>query len=232
VEPGRDFWNPALAHKALSGAECVVALSSFRSPDLEAVADVILPLAGFAETSGSYVNAQGDWQSFAGATVPMGEARPGWKILRVLGNLLDIQGFDQVSSEEVLAEVKSAAADLRPNNGAGVSLGVEQRTPNGGTLVRIGDVPIYSVDPLVRRAPALQKTADAGEAAIRINSRVAAAAGLEEGVQAAVVQDEGRALLPVIIDASVPDGCVRVSAALAGTEELGGQFGEVSLEKM
>jgi NADH-quinone oxidoreductase subunit G len=232
VEPGRDFWNPARARKALSGAQCVVALSSFRSPDLEAVADVILPLAGFAETSGTYVNAQGDWQSFAGATVPVGEARPGWKILRVLGNLLDIQGFDQVSSEEVLAEVKSAAADLKPNNGAGVSLSAEQRTPNGGTLVRIGDVPIYSVDPLVRRAPALQKTADAAAAAIRVNSRVAAAAGLEEGVEAAVVQEGGRAQLPVIIDASVPDGCVRVPAAVSGTEMLGGQFGEVSLEKI
>jgi NADH-quinone oxidoreductase subunit G len=231
VEPGKDCWNPALAHKALSGAECVVALSSFRSADLEGVADVILPLAGFAETSGTYVNAQGTWQSFAGATVPMGEARPGWKILRVLGNLLDVQGFDQVSSDEVLAEVKSAAADLKPDNSANTDLNAERRTPNGGILVRIGDVPIYSVDPLVRRATALQKTADAPEAAVRINSRVAAAAGLEEGAQAAVVQDEGRALLPVIIDASVPDGCVRVSAAMSGTEMLGGQFGEVSLEK-
>jgi NADH-quinone oxidoreductase subunit G len=232
VEPGKDFWNPSLARKALSGAECVVALSAFRSPDLEAVADVILPLAGFAETSGTYVNAQGSWQSFAGATVPLGEARPGWKILRVLGNLLNLQGFDQVSSDEVLAEVKSAAADLKPDNSASTDLNTERRTPNGGVLVRIGDVPLYSVDPLVRRARALQKTADAAAAAIRINSRVAAAAGLEEGAQAAVVQDGGRALLPVIIDASVPDGCVRVPAAVSGTEMLGGQFGEVSLEKI
>jgi NADH-quinone oxidoreductase subunit G len=209
-----------------------VALSAFRSPDLEAVADVILPLAGFAETSGTYVNAQGSWQSFAGATVPLGEARPGWKILRVLGNLLNLQGFDQVSSDEVLAEVKSAAADLKPDNSASTDLNTERRTPNGGVLVRIGDVPLYSVDPLVRRARALQKTADAAAAAIRINSRVAAAAGLEEGAQAAVVQDGGRALLPVIIDASVPDGCVRVPAAVSGTETLGGQFGEVILEKV
>jgi NADH-quinone oxidoreductase subunit G len=162
----------------------------------------------------------------------VGEARPGWKILRVLGNLLDLQGFDQVSSEEVLAEVKSAAADRKPDNSAGASLDTERRTPNGGVLVRIGDVPIYSVDPLVRRAPALQKTADAAAATIRVNSRVAAAAGLEEGVEAAVVQEGGRAQLPVIIDASVPDGCVRVPAAVSGTEMLGGQFGEVSLEKI
>jgi NADH-quinone oxidoreductase subunit G len=232
VEPGSDFWNPSLARKTLSEAECVVALSSFRSPDLEEVADVILPLAGFAETSGTYVNGEGTWQSFSGATLPVGEARPGWKILRVLGNLLDLQGFDQVSSEEVLAEVKSAAADRKPDNSAGASLDTERRTPNGGVLVRIGDVPIYSVDPLVRRARALQKTADAPEAAVRINSRVAAGAGLEEGAQAAVTQDGGRAVLPVVIDSSVPDGCVRVSAALNGTEELGGQFGEVSLEKI
>ncbi len=230
VEPGYDLWNPSLARQALGGADCVVALSAYRSSDLEAVADVILPMAAFAETSGTYVNAEGAWQSFAGAAAPVGEARPGWKILRVLGNLLNLDGFDQVSSEEVLAEVRTETEGRELNNAFPAPNGAELRSSGG--LMRVGDVPIYALDPLVRRANALQQTRDAATAAIRVNASVAGAAGLEEGAQAAMVQDGARAVLPVVIDPSVPDGCVRVSAALAGTEMLGGQFGEVTLEKV
>ncbi len=225
VEPGFDCWDPALAKAALAKAECVVALSAYRSADLEAVADVILPIAGFAETSGTYVNLEGKWQSFAGAVPPPGEARPAWKVLRVLGNLLDVSGFDQVSSEEVLAEVHP----VDPDNSAAVDLTGELRS--GGALLRVGDVPLYAVDPLVRRGAALQQTRDAITAAIRINARTAADAGLVEGDKAAAAQNGNRAVLPVMLDAAVPDGCVRIPAGLAGTETLGAQFGEVILEK-
>ncbi len=226
VEPGFDCWDPALAHRALTKAECVVALSAWRSADLEAVADVILPMAGFAETSGTYVNAEGKRQSFSGAVPPPGEARPAWKVLRVLGNMLDLSGFDQVSSQEVLADVRQAD----PDNSAPVEW-ADSGLRSGGALVRVGDVPLYALDPLVRRAAALQKTRDALSAAVRINAGTAGDAGLAEGDQAAVTQNGNRVLLPVVIDSSVPDGCVRVSAGLAGTEGLGGQFDEIALEK-
>ena len=230
VEPAYDFWNPAMAANAFDQAGIVVAMTAYRSPSLERAADVMLPMAGFAETSGTYVNAEGSWQSFAGSVRPMGEARPGWKVLRVLGNLLDIEGFDQVSSEDVLAEVQAVAGELKPDN-AVTGTDAAERALSGSALTRIGDVPLYAADALVRRATALQKTRDAITAGIYINADEAARAGLTGDAPGVVIQDGGRAELPVIIDPSVPDGCVRVPAALAGTENLGGQFGEVTLEK-
>ena len=230
VEPGYDFWSPAQAAAAFDQAEFVLALSAYRSPSLEQAADVILPISGFTETSGTYVNAAGSWQSFTGAVNPPGEARPAWKVLRVLGNLLDVAGFDQVSSEEVLQEMRASAAERKPDNTLSGALD-EQPRLNGSGLLRIGDVPLYAVDPLVRRASSLQRTRDAASAAIRLNPAAAAKAGVVDGGQAVIVQDGNRVTLPVEIDTGVPDDCVRVSAGLPGTESLGGQFGEVILEK-
>jgi len=230
LEPAQDLWNPTQAQQAFEQAEFVVALSAYRSASLEAAADVLLPIAGFAETSGTYVNGDGTWQSFSGAVTPMGEARPAWKILRVMGNLLDADGFEQVSSQDVLNEARSSADGKQLDNTITADLSLERRLSSSG-LTRIGDVPIYAMDAMVRRAPALQKTTDAISAAIRINPEEAAKAGLADGDQVAVIQDGNRATMPVEIDPKVADGSVRVCAALAGSETLGGQFGEVTLEK-
>ncbi|MES9883807.1 MAG: NADH-quinone oxidoreductase subunit NuoG [Sedimenticola sp.] len=230
AEPAYDFANPAQASKAFDEAEFVLALSAFRSVNLEAAADVILPMAAYAETSGTYINAEGGWQSFAGAVSPKGNTRPAWKILRVLGNQLDLKGFDHTSSSDVLEEARAVVGDRQPDNAMQKSEITERRVSDNG-LTRIGDVPLYSVDPLVRRATALQQTKDAIKPAIYINASEAAKVGLSEGDSASVTQDGGQAQLPVVIDSSVPDGCVRVPAALVGTESLGSQFGEVTLEK-
>ncbi len=230
VEPGRDFWNPGLANGALEQAECVVALAAWRSPCLEQVADVLLPVAAFGETAGTLVNAEGRWQSFTGAARPPGEARPAWKVLRVLGNLLDLDGFDQESAAEVLEQARERIGEARPDNG-GCGLDVTDTRLGGGGLQRIGEVPLYGVDPLVRRAPALQKTRDALGAAIRISPALAGRLGLGEGDSARVTQEGRSVTLPVILEEGVPDGCVRLPAAVDGSEMLGGQFGEVTLEK-
>ncbi|MEO6186334.1 MAG: NADH-quinone oxidoreductase subunit NuoG, partial [Steroidobacteraceae bacterium] len=100
MEPGADTLNPK-ALEALKGATYVVAATPYVTEELKSVAHVLLPIGTFAETSGTYVNLEGQWQSFAGAAVPVGEARPGWKLLRVLGNLLGLNGFAEQSSEEV-----------------------------------------------------------------------------------------------------------------------------------
>ncbi|MET0116907.1 MAG: NADH-quinone oxidoreductase subunit NuoG [Sedimenticola sp.] len=230
VEPAYDFYNPTLAASAFDKAEFVVALTAFRSGSLEAAADVMLPISSFAETSGTYVNAEGTWQSFAGAVSPTGETRPAWKVLRVLGNMLDIDGFEQNSSEDALNEVKEAAGDRQPDNTVGNAADSERRMAAGG-LARIGDVPLYAIDPLVRRAAPLQQTRDAIRASIQLNAGEAAKGGFADGDRAVLVQDGNRAELPIEIDPNIPDGSVRVPAGLAGTEGLGGQFGEVTLEK-
>ncbi len=109
LEPSLDTLQ-AESLRTLARAEFVVAITPYASEEVKRVAHVMLPMGTFAETSGTYVNCEGVWQSQAGAAAPLGEARPGWKMLRVLGNLLDLEGFDYQSSEEIRAE---AARGLR-----------------------------------------------------------------------------------------------------------------------
>jgi NADH-quinone oxidoreductase subunit G len=154
VEPELDCWDGAAALKALQAAEWVVSLNPFASAASKAYAHVILPVATFAETSGSYVNAEGLWQSFSGASKPFGEARPAWKVLRVLGNLAGVAGFDYVSSEEIRAEAENACAQVQPDNTLDSGKPLVPFKSEG--LHRVAEVPIYAADSLVRRARSLQ----------------------------------------------------------------------------
>ncbi len=151
-EPWADGVQPN-ALGTLQRARFVGAITAYASPAMLQVAHVLLPAAAFAETSGSYVSLEGRWQSFAGAAHAPGEARPAWKILRVLGNLLDLPGFDYQSSEMVRDELRTAV-DQAPR------LGYESRFAPGtaGVVENLRDVPMYQVDPLLRRAPSLQQT--------------------------------------------------------------------------
>ncbi|MBK1709697.1 NADH-quinone oxidoreductase subunit NuoG [Marichromatium gracile] len=230
VEPDRDLIDPARAMAACEQAEFVVACSAFRSPSLEAGADVLLPIGAFAETSGTFVNASGVWQSFQGAVAPPGEARPGWKVLRVLGNLLDLRGFDYVSAAGVREELAECCGEAVHDNAARAALGaLEPRLAEGG-LARVGGVPIYALDALVRRAPALQRTAMPRAAlALYLHPERAAALGLEEGAEATLSQG-GRTLdCEVRLDARLAPGCAWVPAAVAGSERLGAQIGPIEI---
>ena len=133
-----------------------MALTPFASEEMKAVAHVMLPMGTFAETSGTYVNCEGKWQSQTGAAAPVGEARPGWKVLRVLGNLMDLEGFDYQTSEEVLQEVRERCADVHPAGYQGTHRVTDAAAgADGAGLI---DVPMYQTDALVRRAPSLQRT--------------------------------------------------------------------------
>jgi NADH-quinone oxidoreductase subunit G len=161
---------------------------------------------------------------------PVGEARPAWKVLRVLGNLLDLPDFDYLSSEQVRDELASACEGVTPDNRVQLAGTLELRSRCAG-LMRIGDIPIYAQDALVRRATALQQTQDAQPAMVRINPAEAKKRDLATVEAALVTQNGSQAKLPLELDERVPDGCIWISAALAGTEMLGEQFGEVTLEK-
>ena len=138
----------------------VVALTSFDSESLRESADLLLPVGTFAESSGTYVNVAGTWQSFAGVASPVGEARPAWKVLRVIGNLLDASGFDYVTSEDVRDEIAEELGEVVPNNQ--IQSSVIHAAPNGiDSPDAEMDVALYSVDGLVRRAAALQMTPEA-----------------------------------------------------------------------
>jgi len=153
IEPDKDIDVPG-ATDALKMAECVIALTPYAGA--KDYAHIILPIGTFAETSGTYVNLEGRWQSVPGAAKPVGEARPGWKVLRVLGNLLNLQGFDYESADQVRDEIKAEVGAIQPDNRL-ADFAVPTRGP---ARERVVDVAIYAVDPIVRRATALQQTRD------------------------------------------------------------------------
>ena len=231
IEPELDCHNPQQAVAAIRQAALTVMLTPFKHEAALAYADVLLPTAPFTETSGSYVNTEGRLQSFNGVCRPQGGARPGWKILRVLGNALALSGFDYESSEQVRDEIVAAGTSFVDglNNGLG-DYPISLQKPTGG-LQRIAEVPIYSADPLVRRAPALQQTRDAAAPTARMSAETMAHCGAAEGAKVRVKQGLGEVVLMVRQDETVPAGCVRVAAAHASTAVLGDMFGEISVER-
>ena len=164
VEPEADIHATSEAVEKLSGQQFVVALTPFVSDGLLECADLLLPTGTFAETSGTYVNIEGTWQSFAGVASPVGDARPTWKVLRVLGNLVDAPGFEYVTSEDVREEFTEQLGEVSTSNLYEGSSPIEKVNGGDAPADEI-DVPLYSVDSLVRRAFALQQTDAARRAA-------------------------------------------------------------------
>ena len=229
VEPVLDAADAAAAAEAIRGAGMVVALTSFKNAAVEG-ADVLLPIAPFTETSGTFVNAEGRVQSFHGVVKPKGDARPAWKVLRVLGNLLGLPGFSQETSEEVRVEALGDVAALASRLSNRTTATVAPTARSNG-VERIADVPIYAVDSLVRRATSLQLTADARIAAIGVPASLWDQLGLGEGAQVRVKQGTASATLPARRDNGLAANTVRVPAGLAETAALGPMFGAISIER-
>jgi len=152
IEPAKDI-GLAGAEGALAACRRVIAVTPYADPSVMAFAQLLLPMGSFAETSGSYVNVEGRWQEFRGCAQPVGESRPGWKILRVLGNLLGLAGFDYESSSDVLAELRRLAGGAAYDGGFRTA-----RAPGRERRGTSAAMPIYAVDAVVRHAPALQRT--------------------------------------------------------------------------
>ena len=161
---GTEPWADALgvdATRALGGASFVVAATPYADDTLKSVAHVLLPISTFVETSGTYVNLEGLWQSFTGAAKPLGEARPGWKVLRVLGNLAGVADFEYQSSEEVREELRALCGGIAASSYQGT-----HEAKVSASDARVIDVPMYAVDAVLRRAPSLQRTREGKGAAV------------------------------------------------------------------
>ena len=212
----------------------MVALSPWAGEALKASANVLLPMAPFTETSGTFVNAEGRWQSFAGAATPSPASRPGWKVLRVLGNRLGLDGFDYTSSEEVRDELRRRldGAALPDRRGSGPVAA----TPAGRQeLERIGDVAIHGADALVRRAAALQKTPDALAAAVaRLCAAQAARSWRERRRLRRGSRRAGRAItVPLVIDERVPLGVPLAARGHAGQRRVSGaSYGPIGVTRV
>ncbi|MCL2875401.1 MAG: NADH-quinone oxidoreductase subunit NuoG [Betaproteobacteria bacterium] len=233
AEPDLDFADGVATMQAMERARLVIAMSAFDSPALRKVADVLLPLAPFTEMPGTFVNCIGDVQSFEASTHPRGEARPGWKILRVLGNLLELPGFDQDSFEAVRDEALPGTGDCFPfSNTIGNVAAVEPSAARVEALQRVADVPVYFADPLVRRAPSLQKTADAAAPVARMPLATLTALGVQPTDKVRVKGTGGSVELQVEVDENLAPGCIRIAAAHASTVPLGPLHGELSVERL
>ena len=163
LEPEHDLSDALLAQDALGAADKVICFTSHAGDALERVADILLPIATFAETAGTYVNVEGAWQSVEAAADAVGEAREGWRILRVLGNHLELPGCEYRSAADIRGELSGALGDCGADTAYKGDF-VPACEPADCDEAAL-DIPIYSVDGLVRRGPALQQTAAARETA-------------------------------------------------------------------
>jgi len=232
AEPEFDTADPAQAIAALKSAEMVVVMSPFRH-GME-YADVLLPIAPFTETSGTFVNAEGTAQSFNGVVRGLGDTRPGWKVLRVLGTMLGLPGFEFDTAEEVrIAALGTGDLTTRLSNKTTVA--AKRAASNiavKGGFERLADVPIYHADALVRRAPSLPLTAAARDANVAgLPTTLFDKLGLKDGDAVRVKQGNLSVVLPAVRDANLAESVVRVPAATAAGAALGGLFGELVVEK-
>jgi NADH-quinone oxidoreductase subunit G len=230
VEPEFDCANAQQAVAAMEQAKYIVALSTYKNPVLEKFANVILPVAAFTETAGTFVSAEGRWQHFNGMAKPAGEARPAWKVLRVLANFIQIDGFDYESVDAVRDELRTLALPaFKPYSFAALTA-----APHQGDLVRIGETPIYSGCALVRRAVPLQQAQEAMEGdvdCVRLHPATASRYQLADGGSVRIRQGEAGVELPVKFDKRISEGAVWVAAARTVSAGLGGLYAKIEIEK-
>ena len=226
AEPRLDCGDPQAAMASIEGAQFVANLSAFKSD----IGDVLLPIAPFTETSGTFVSTEGRVQGFHGSVRPLGEARPAWKVLRVLGTMLGLPGFEFENVEEVRSACLKGR-DISALLSNGISELKADSEPVQG-IQRIADVPIYFTDPLVRRSPPLQQTRDAQKPKAWMNRNLFEKLGLASAGRVRISQGKGEAVLDAALDDKLPDNCVRVAAGHAATAALGPMFGAVAVEKI
>ncbi len=231
MEPSLDCAQGSAATQAISSADFVVSMTSFDTPELRAISHVMLPVSPFSETSGTFVNAEGRAQSFVAVAKPLGDTRPAWKVLRVLGNLLGLDGFAYNDSEAVRREAIGEASDVAGRLGNNIDgVNFSDVAPLEG-IERVAEVPIYAGDALVRRAPALQKTVDAKAPSVRANAETLSMLGLSSGDMVVVKSANGQTSLKAELDETVAGGCVRVATASESTTALGVPTGAVTVER-
>jgi len=231
ADAAHDCANPAQAVKALAAADFVVCAGAFSCDVMMEHVDVLLPVSPFTETSGTFVNTEGRWQSFAGVATPAGDSRPGWKVMRVLGNQLGLEGFEQQSSEEIRDALQQQLGTVALDNSQAAGVVAESAVVDG--LERVGDVAINAVDALVRRAPALQATPDAEVAErVRLNAVQAEKSGVSDGCTVTVKQGDASTTMDVEISERVPDGCLWIQSGTQAATALGAAFGPIGIERV
>jgi NADH-quinone oxidoreductase subunit G len=232
IEPEFDTYDPRQALKTLQSADFVVSLTAYKG-NVADYADVMLPITPFTETSGTFVNTEGRVQSFNGVVAPLGDARPGWKVLRVLGSLLKLNAFDFDTPEAVREKMFPQDMEVSKylsNRLADMNIRIESKESDA--IQRIGEVPIYQADTIVRRAQSLQQTKDGMSIYAWMPTKLMDRLGIKTGDQVKVTQTGATIQLEAACDEKLPVNCVRIACAHPKTFSLGAMFGEISVEKL
>ncbi len=228
VDPSFDCDDPQKAEAAMHHAQ-VIALTSFASDKMRAYADILLPISTFAETSGTFINAEGTQQTFRAVAKAAELVKPAWKVLRVLGNTMEVDCFDYMSSEDVLKEFNEKVTLVTDNTRSFDDSDVFDVAEASG-LQRISSVHAYSVDSLTRRATALQKTFLQDRNSVWLNPADVESAGLSECESVTVQQGDGRVVMSLFIDGDIPEGCLYMLSATNKAALLGASYGPVDIQ--
>ena len=239
VEPEFDCAYPADALHTLVQAEFVVGLTTFASPAMESYADLLLPVAPFLESGGTYVNVEGRWQLTSPASAPEKDSQPAWKVLRVLGNYFDLPSFDYKSIEDIHQEfntIINGESEVSCMKRSKIQTSLEfHNHPNywkgSETLIRLAPWPMVRVDHLVRRSLPLQKILSKEFKTIRLNTKIAKKLNFNEGDQITATQSEQRITLPLAIDDRLADNTVLLASGLAETAGFGQAETAITLER-
>lgn len=228
AEPKLDCDNGPKAQEMLANAFSI-ALTPYKSAAQD-WARIMLPVAPFTETSGTFVNAEGRAQSFKGVVAGKGQSRPGWKVLRVLGNLLKLSDFEDETSETIRDAVLQNGYTARLDNKVIAAPKASAVAPVG--LERVADVPIYRTDAIVRRAESLQQSPASAAPKARMNAETMGALALVAGNQVKVKSASGEVTLEVQQDDTLVNNTVRISHAFEQTAALGSAFAQLTVERV
>jgi NADH-quinone oxidoreductase subunit G len=229
LEPELDCADPVQALSAVKKAECVVAVHSYVTDAMLSYADVILPVASFAESSGTFVGIDGQWQTYTGAVSPKGESRPAWKVLRVLANLAELDGFEYVSSQDVSDEVRETLKHKSLDEAVAYCPADLNVATTG--LQMIAEVPMYQIDSVVRRSTALAQTIENQNAFVaRMNSSEASQHGLSVANRVSVSCGEQTVELAFEIDDAIADDSIHMPVGIVEMAEFVPAFSTVDVK--
>ncbi len=227
VEPGLDASRSGEALQSLESADFVVQCAAFVSDEAMNYADVLLPIAHYTENSGTYINCEGRVQASRAAAEPYCEARPGWKVLRVLGNYLELEGFDYVDLAEVQDDFVLGDEQIVSQSGAQVN--DRSKKIDAKAIYRYVETPMYRLDATLRHATALQQTMDTPKPAVGLNEKTLTSLGLTAGTDVSVTQGEISVKLPLELDNRMPDQQAFIPAGFSETSALSG-YEPITLE--
>lgn len=233
VEPEFDFANAPHTLKALSQADLVVAFSAYDHPSLRAYADIILPITPHTEMQGSFVNIQGDWQSFAPVVSPLGDSKPLWKVLRVLGTLLGMMDMQFDHILEIQNQLKQRFSHIKwQSNMLDMAPPQPLFQANSDALLRLAPTPIYAVDSMTRRAKALQDTELSDTHYAHVNQATATKLALGAG-DTVTVREAGQSSGPVEVKVNpcVPDDTVLLANNTVASRTIGAGYSQVEIHK-